>query len=214
MMPAMLMLVTGASGAGKSTVRRLVAPALGDEVECVELGDVVDVPAAPTIVWRQRATEAVVQRALQLQTERRHLLLSGDPVAAGEVLAAPSADRLDGLAVCLLDVNKTAQTDRLALRGDDPALLVHHLAFADWMRGHARDRRHMPEVLTTNGWGEMRWERWTDDQCSMGTWAMYVIDTSNLNARHVAAEVLGWCRRALVGQAPTIGGPRRSAWPS
>ncbi len=69
----------------------------------------------------------------------------------------------------------------------------------------------MPEVLATNGWAEMRWERWTDGECFMGSWAMQVIDTSNLNAQHVAAEVLGWCRRALVGQAPAIRGPRGSA---
>jgi hypothetical protein len=196
----MLLLVTGASGAGKSTVRLAVAPKLGDAVECVELGDVVAVPGVPTIAWRQRATEAVVRRALELQAEARHLLLSGDPVAVGEVLAAPSADQLDGFAACLLDVDRAAQTARLALRGDDPALLVHHLAFADWMRGHARDLSHMPEVLTTNGWEEMRWERWTGDADDIGTWTIEVIDTSNLVVEQVATEVLGWCRRALAGQ--------------
>jgi hypothetical protein len=202
---AMLLLVTGASGAGKSTVRRLVAPALAEHVECVELAHVVEVPSAPTKAWRQRATEAVVERALQLQTQNRHLLLSGDPVAAGEVLAAPSADQLDGLAVCLLDVDETEQTARLRSRGDDPALLVHHLAFANWMRTHARDRSHMPEVLMANGWAEMRWERWIDDERFSGAWAMHVIDTSHLTAQHVASEVLRWCRRALAGQAPAIG---------
>jgi hypothetical protein len=200
----MFLLVTGASGAGKSTVRRAVAPELGDAVECVELGDVVEVPSVPTIAWRQRATEAVVRRALELQAEDRHLLLSGDPVAMGEVLAAPSADQLDGIAACLLDVNRTAQTARLASRGDDPALLVHHLAFADWMRGHARDPRHMPEVLTTNGWEEMRWERWTGDEARVGTWTIEVIDTSNLVVEQVATQILGWCRRALAGQVTLV----------
>src|SRR6202012_4910936 len=117
----MFLLVTGASGAGKSTVRLAVAPKLGDAVECVELGDVVPVPGAPTIAWRQRATEAVVRRALELQADERHLLLSGDRVRGGEVRPAPSADQLDGFAACLLDVNRAAQTERLALRGDGPA---------------------------------------------------------------------------------------------
>ena len=87
-----LLLVTGASGAGKSTVRQGVSAELSPEVECIELGDVVDVPTFPDIAWRQRATETAVQRALVLQSDGRHLLLSGDPVAAGEVLGSSVGD--------------------------------------------------------------------------------------------------------------------------
>jgi hypothetical protein len=204
-MPWVFLLVTGASGAGKSTARRLIAGDLGSGVQCVELHDVVEAPRVPTIVWRQQATETVVQHALELQTHDRHLLLAGDPVAAGEVLAAPSADRLDRIAVCLLDVDEPTQTARLAARGDDPRLLVHHLAFARWMRGHARDPRHMPHVLQTNGWEQMRWERWVQGR-DESSWAMNVIDTSTLSPEAVAAELLSWCRRALAGQAPTLRG--------
>src|ERR1019366_7242643 len=42
----MFLLVTGASGAGKSTVRRAAARELSPEVECVELYDIVGVPAS------------------------------------------------------------------------------------------------------------------------------------------------------------------------
>src|ERR1700735_4073196 len=127
-MPVMFLLVSGASGAGKSTARRLVASKLEPWVECVELRDVVPVPPVPTLGWRQRATDAVVRHALELQKHGRHVLLAGDPVAPGEVLAAPAADRLDGIAVCLLDVDRDTQAARLLARGDDPALLVHHVA--------------------------------------------------------------------------------------
>jgi hypothetical protein len=201
-------LVTGASGAGKSTVRQAVSTELSPEVECVELGDVVDVPTFPDIAWRQRATEAVLQRAAGLQSDGRHLLLSGDPVAAGEVLAAPSATRLEGVAACLLDVGPDAQAARLERRGDDPALLVHHQAFADWMRGHARDPGHMPHVVTTGGWEAMRWDRWIGADPADGGWAMRVIDTSELTEAEVAAQVLSWCRHALRGQAPMLRVPR------
>jgi hypothetical protein len=127
--------------------------------------------AAPAdIAWRQRATEAVVRRALELQAEGRHLLLAGDPVAAGEVLAAPSADRLEGAAVCLLDVSADAQAARLSHRADDPSLLSHRQAFGQWMRGHARDPRHMPHVLSTNGWEAMRWERWSGSDTVNRNW--------------------------------------------
>jgi ABC-type multidrug transport system fused ATPase/permease subunit len=124
----MFLLVTGASGAGKSTARLAVTPVLSPDVECVELHDIIDVPARPTLAWRQQATEVAVQRALALQDEHRHLLLSGDPVAAGEVLAAPSAVYLHGVAACLLDVSPGVQSARLNRRGDAPALMADHHA--------------------------------------------------------------------------------------
>jgi hypothetical protein len=199
----MLLLVTGASGAGKSTTRRAIARDLSSEVDCVELGDVVSVPRYPTIAWRQEATEAVVRRALELQGDGRHILLSGDPVAAGEVMAAPSATQLDGIAACLLDLDPEAQRARLTERGDDPSLLAHHQAFADWMRAHARDPQHMLNVLTTNGWDAMRWDR-LDIAPGDGRWDMRVLDTSDLSREQVAGEVLRWCRDALAGRAPVM----------
>lgn len=198
----MLLLVTGASGAGKSTVRRMIAGDLSPGVECVELADVVDIPRVMTKAWRQKATEAVVQRAVELQGEGRHLLLSGDPVAAGEVLAAPSADRLEAVAVCLLDLEPDVQAARLAERGDDPTLLVHHQAFAAWMRAHVHNPRHMPEVLTTDGWDAMRWERLDGLDPDAGDWNVHVVEASRLSREQVAEAVLGWCRDALAGPTP------------
>lgn len=199
----MLLLVTGASGAGKSTVRRLIAADLRPAIESVELHHVVGSEPVPTLAWRQRSTEAVLRRALELQAQGRHLLLAGDPVAAGEVVAAPSAGELDGIAVCLLDLDPDVQTARLSARGDDPSLFVHHIAFADWMRAHARDAGHMPQVLQTGGWDEMRWDRLRD----AAGWAMRVLDTSALTPQAVAREVLTWCRDALAGRAPVIRPP-------
>jgi hypothetical protein len=200
----MFLLLTGASGAGKSTSRNLVADEIAGEVECVELGHVVTIPPRPTIAWRQQATEAVVQRAVTLQAIGRHVLLAGDPVAVGEVVAAPSADKLDAIAVCLLDVNAEAQAARLTQRGDDPRLMADHQAFASWMREHARDPHQMRHVLTTNGWAAMRFERLDRFDPRAGNWNVHVLDTSALMADEVAEQVLSWCRRALSGQAPQI----------
>ena len=135
----MLLLITGASGVGKSTVRTIVAPELSPRVECVELLDLTPAPDAMTRVWRQQTAEVAVRRAVELQDAGRHLLLAGDPVPAAEIVAAPSAPELDAIAVCLLDASAKAQAERLAARGDDPALLVHHQAFAEWMRRQATD---------------------------------------------------------------------------
>jgi broad-specificity NMP kinase len=200
----MFLLLTGASGSGKSTVRELVADKLAAEVECVELSYVARILPVPTIAWRQQATEAAVRRALDLQAVGRHLLLAGDPVAAGEVIAAPSADKLHTIAVCLLDVNAEAQAARLAQRGDDPRLLADHQAFAGWMRAHAQDPNHMPDVLGTNGWDAMRWERLRRFDPRNGGWDMHVLETSERTRDEVADQILTWCRWALRGQAPQI----------
>lgn len=200
----MFLLVTGASGAGKSTTRQLIADQLAPGIECVELGHLATIPPVPTVAWRQRATEAAVQRAVALQRDGRHLLLAGDPVAAGEVVAAPSADRLNAIAVCLLDVDAETQAARLAQRGDDPRLFVHHRAFAAWMRAHARDPRHMLHVLSTNAWDAMRWQRLSGIDPAHGEWAMHVIDSSERSPHEVARQIRAWSRRAVKGDAPAI----------
>jgi hypothetical protein len=139
-----------------------------------------------------------------LQAVGRHLLLAGDPVPAGEVIAAPSANKLDAIAVCLLDVNAEAQAARLARRGDDPRLLADHQAFAAWMRVHAHNPNHMHQVLSADGWDAMRWERLRPIDPFDGGWNMHVLDTSARATGEVADQVASWCRRALRGQAPQI----------
>lgn len=201
----MLLLVTGASGVGKSTARTLVEKDLAPAVESVELAQVLPLRAAPTLAWRQEAAEQVVRRAIELQASGRHLLLAGDPVPAAEVVAAPSAPLLDGIAVCLLDASPSAQTARLTARGDDASVLDHHHAFAEWMRKSASDPRHLSEVITTDRWDGMRWdrlERVTD------AWYVTTVDTSDLTRSQVAAAVLAWCRDSIAGDIPLVHVPQ------
>jgi hypothetical protein len=195
------LLITGASGVGKSTVRAVAAPKLAPEVECVELLDLAPMPQAMTKAWRQQTAELAVRRAVELQAVGRHLLLAGDPVPAAEVVAAPSAPALDALAVCLLDATPEAQADRLTARGDPPELLPHHQAFADWMRAQASDPLHMTHVVSDGGWEQMSWDRL---QRLAPGWRTHTIDTSALTRREVADAVVDWCRRALAGDAPAL----------
>jgi hypothetical protein len=175
-------------------------------VQCVELMDLAVTGAAMTKVWRQEMAEVAVRRAIELQGAGRHLLLAGDPVPAVEIVSAPSAPSLDAISVCLLDVGPDVQAERLAQRGDDPALLIHHQAFAEWMRGQATDPLHMIHVVADNGWSEMRWERLDHIGES---WQMNVIDTTHMTKDGVADAVLDWCQLALAGDAPmfTLSGP-------
>jgi hypothetical protein len=125
-------------------------------------------------------------------------------VPAIEIVAAPSAPLLDSIAVCLLDADAATQASRLTTRGDDPALLVNHHGFADWMRHQVDDPLYMAHVVSAGGWDEMRWDRL--DQMA-DTWGMETIDTTGKTPEAVGDEVLGWCRRALAGGAPLLTAP-------
>ena len=117
-----MLLLSGASGAGKTSVRESIGGRLAPAVEAVELRHLGTVPDNPDVAWRQRMAERAVLHAKTLDGHGRHLLLAGDPVAPGEVLAAPWAPTAD-IAVCLLDVNEAAQRKRLSNRGDPEELL-------------------------------------------------------------------------------------------
>jgi hypothetical protein len=198
----MLLLVSGASGVGKSTARIHALPLLDDTFEAVELWHLGPIPAAPTVAWRQEMVEVAVRRAVRLQAEGRHLLLAGDPIPAGEVLAAPSADAVD-IAACLLDADEAAQSARLRARQDPAELLVRHLAFAAWMRVHAVDPGHLTEVVTNDAWPPMEWDRWVGRPAG-SPWAMSIIDISTLAPTEAGARVAEWCRDAVRGDVPVF----------
>lgn len=182
---------------GKSTVRKLIEPEFAGVLEVAELGMLGSTPKWK-IEWRHRTVERTVRRALDAQREGKHFLLCGDPVPPGEVWAAPSADRLERLDVCLLDAREKAQTARLLERGDDPNFIPHHVAFADWMRHHVVDHRHRPEVITSNAWPQMRWDRWVGIATSRPPpWSSHIIETSELSPTEVARLVAQWLHQKI-----------------
>jgi hypothetical protein len=207
MMDVVLLVISGASCAGKTSVREAIADDLEPDVTAVELRHLGAVPDPPTLEWRQRMAEEAVLRAIRLDETGRHLLLAGDPVAPGEVLVAPSAPKVD-IAICLLDVGEQAQRERLRLRGDPEELFARHVAFADWMRRHARDPRHMTHVLSTGGWSEMRWSRLTGMRGD--EWRISIIDGSAMTRTETNQAALQWVTDAIAGRAPTFRGSTTS----
>lgn len=202
----MFLLVTGASGSGKSTARRLAEPHLPPTVVCAELFEIVEIPQYPDHSWRQQSTEHAVQYALELQRSGKHLLLSGDPVAIGEVLAAPSATRLEGISACLLDIAPDEQATRLEARGDDLELLPNHHGFAEWMRNHVRDPQHRQFVIVDGGWDEMHWQRWINWPTGDPRWTFAEIDTTNLAPPVVAEGLVQWVQSVLSGEVQALNG--------
>jgi hypothetical protein len=194
----MLLLITGASGVGKTTVRKLVAPRFADRLDAYELAEVAG-PPQWNLRWRHQAVEQAVQLAIHAQTRGRHLLLCGDPVAPAEVFATPSAPRIERIAICLLDADEDSQRSRLAARGDDPSLIPRHVAFAAWMREHLVDPTQRLEAITTDGWEEMQWDRALATMRAARIAQSHCIDTSDRTPSEVAAEAARWISAQLDG---------------
>ncbi|MBZ2195097.1 AAA family ATPase [Occultella gossypii] len=192
----MLLSLTGASGAGKSTtLAHLTATDWEQPVTCVEF-DSVGVPPDADTAWRHAVIEQWVQRALAAQDEGSHVLLCGQ-VPVGELLAAPSADRLDGIAACVLHCSPEVRRARLMERGEPEDSLEHHVAFGEWSHGHAVDPTFHPEVIRVESSVPMRWERWDEWRSGDPRWPAHVVDTDGSTPEQVAQQVVAWARDVI-----------------
>ncbi|HEY4458944.1 MAG TPA: hypothetical protein VGN81_31815 [Pseudonocardiaceae bacterium] len=175
----MLLTLTGSSCSGKSTL----AFAVADRIERVVVHDFdeVGVPERADRDWRHRMTELWVRRALEYQDRGIDLLLTGQS-PLGEVIAAPSAPLLDGIAVCLVDVADQVRRHRLTVRDPgqwDESTVNAFLGWAAWHRGHARDPHYRSEVIIRGSSPEMAWHRWTGWAPEDPRWRTDIVDTTS-----------------------------------
>ena len=197
----MLFLLFGSSAAGKT----FALHALRDRVPGLAIHDFdeIGVPPGADTVWRHRANEKWVRRALDYEAEGTDVLLAGQ-TPFGELLATPSASRLEAISACLIDCDDDTRVARLRARGTEwfaktAGDLQDYLDWAEWMRRHARDPTWRPDVIRRKATErEMRWSEWTVDD---PRWRVRVLDTSRLTVEQVATELADWIaeERALVG---------------
>ncbi|MFD5828514.1 hypothetical protein [Lentzea sp. NPDC060358] len=191
----MLLKLTGSSCSGKSTLAFAVAERLRGVV--VHDFDEVGVPRDPDPHWRHRTTELWVRRALEYQERGLDLLLTGQS-PLGEVLAVPSAPEVDGIALCLVDVDDEVRRARLAERDSgrwDASAVDAFLGWAAWHRGHARDPRHLPEAITGGSAPDMAWHRWAGWAAGDPRWSTHVLDTTGEPVSRSAGEIERWVVR-------------------
>lgn len=192
----MLFSLTGASGAGKSTVlAHLTGVSWPEPVRCVEF-DSIGVPHDADTAWRHGAVEHWVQQALDAEAAGEHMLLCGQ-VPMGELLAAPSTSLLEGIAVCLLHCSPRTRTGRLLSRGEDPATIVHHNRFGEWLRAHTLDPTHAPDVIRVSSAVPMAWDRWENWERGDARWVTEIIESDDLEPPVVADAVEEWVRQTL-----------------
>ena len=184
----MLYLVTGASGSGKTACLDILRQR-NPQVVWYDF-DEVGVPTNADKVWRQRTTEYWLKQAIQNQVEGLDTSINGN-IILGEVLACPSAPRINGIAVCLLDCDDVVRIGRLRDRGSHGA--THEmLCWAAWQRMHAVDPQWYQNTIRDDAAPEMRWEQWEDWQRGDPRWQTWVLDTTTLTIEEVAEAVLKW----------------------
>jgi len=202
---AVLYLLFGSSASGKTTLVHDVLPLVAG-VEGHDFDEIQPPPGADT-AWRHRTYEAWVGRAVTLQEQGVDLLLCGQ-TPLGELLATPSAIKLEAISACLIDCDDATRAARLEGRGAAwfarsagplqeqytwPEWVEQHLMWADWLRRHAHDPTWMPHVIrireTEN---EMRWERWSAWAAQDARWRVRTVDTSTASRTAAAETLAGW----------------------
>ena len=184
----MIYFVTGASGAGKTacleTLRKLCP-----EVMFYDF-DEVGVPEGADKKWRQRTTEHWLRTAIENEASMRDTCISGGAIF-GEILACPSAPKVSGIELCLLDCYDTVRIERLKNRGTHGAT-QDMLCWAAWQRMHLVDPQWRQDVIRDDSAEEILWGRWENWQQGDPRWRQSRIDTTDLTIDQVANAVSSW----------------------
>ena len=191
----MLFLLFGSSAAGKTVALDVLRGRVTNLA--VHDFDEIGVPPGADTAWRHRANEESIGRALEHQARGTDLLLAGR-TPFGELLAAPSAKRLEAISACLLDCDDETRVARLEARGPEwfartGGELQDYLNWAAWMRGHAADPSWRTDVIRHEAtMDEMRWSRWSAWRAGDPRWRVRVLDSSRLTVEEVARELAEW----------------------
>ena len=206
----MLFVLSGSSGSGKSTLARAFSGRV-PRLVVSELGEIADEPwngDRSDHWWRRDLTERWLSNAAELESFGEDLLLT--EAVLGEVLAAPSATRISGIAVCLVDCTDNERVRRIRARGEiDDVELQHFINWSDWLRGHCADPQFWADPIRADGdttWYWSRWERWSAGD---PRWSALQLDTTDEPVEGSIERLVAWIeeQRALgaSGELPLSG---------
>lgn len=163
----MLFVLTGSAGSGKSTALQELS-ARRNDLAVFDFDDLRP-PADATQSWWQRQIDDRVTWAVAEQARGKDTVLAGW-LTVGEVLAASSADQLEGVAACLLDCADDVRMARIERRA----------ASGTW-------RQHTTEEVAGFLLAAARMRE---------PGGMFRLDTSTLDPRAVVNRLEEWMARA------------------
>ncbi|HTY08514.1 MAG TPA: hypothetical protein VMF29_05065 [Candidatus Edwardsbacteria bacterium] len=194
----MFFLITGAAASGKSTMAYLLKEKLPN-AECHDY----DEKTVATAIDRCRILEEewIPAALLAQRTGRDFVLASHSPF--GELLAAPSAIRLEGISGCLLDCHDFERVRRHRARPEmaDWPLTQHTLSWASWQRMHAHDPQWEQHVIVNPAQPGFEWTRWTSWPMGDKRWQVKVIDSSALAEDQTLGLLDDWINREKAKEA-------------
>jgi len=156
--------LTGSAGSGKSTALGGLS-ARRDDLAVFDFDDLRPPPGAPQSWWQRQIDERVAW-AVDEQVRGKDTVLAGW-LSVGEVLAAPSAAELEGVAGCLLDCADDVRVARIERRA----------ASGTW-------RRHTPGEVAGFLRAAARMRESGD--------GVFCLDTSMLDAGAVVSSLEEW----------------------
>lgn len=138
--------IGGASGSGKTAIMLDLKKIIGHAIAVYDFDD-IGVPDGADKKWRQESTEKWLQ---QLLSDGKDACLLGQ-IVLGEILACPSAKKLNKVNFCLLDVGDFERIQRLKKR-NTYGLDQNMLNWSSWLRMHHLDPQWMQHVLFDDCW--------------------------------------------------------------
>ena len=179
----MLYFIGGASGSGKTAIMPELQKILGSEIKVYDFDD-IGVPEGADKKWRQESTETWLQ---QLLSDGKDACLLGQ-IVLGEIIACPSAKKLDGINFCLLDVSDFERIQRLKNRktyGADQNMLN----WSAWLRMHTRDPSWTQHVIKDDSWSELDFSSWEQLENWTNKANIKILDTTGSSIQSVATDV-------------------------
>jgi len=184
----MFFLISGAPATGKSSVVKSLKDKLGN-FDCHESDEIM----VETGTQRRVSNEEWISKALEAQTKGNDFLLSTQS-PFGEILACPSAIKLNGIKCCLLDCNDFIRAERYLARPQDKKwpLGMDTLCWAVFHRMHAVNPQWEQRAIVDEELPEFGWKRWTNLQKGDKRWDVKIIDTSENKVEYTTDLVQEW----------------------